>query len=208
MRGDAAGDRAKQGRGGTSLLESAVMRLRGGPPVLGLALSLVVPAAPSAQAQATGAAGGVQWKVPPSWTVDKGSSMRVATYKVPGAKPDAAGECPVFFFGPGQGGSVDANLERWSRQFEGSPKAETSTRRVNGLPVTIARISGTYLAPGGPAMQSQGKRQGYRLLGAIVEAPEGPVFFKLTGPAATVAGAERAFESLLASLAKGGPGRS
>jgi hypothetical protein len=207
MRGDAAGDRAKQGRGGTSLLESAVMLLRGRS-VAALALLLVIPAPTSAQAPATASAGGVQWKVPPSWTVDKGSSMRVATYKVPGAKPDAAGECPVFFFGPGQGGSVDANLERWSRQFEGSPKAETSTRRVNGLPVTIARISGTYLAPGGPAMQSQGKRQGYRLLGAIVEAPEGLVFFKLTGPAATVASAERAFESLLASLAKGGPGRS
>jgi hypothetical protein len=181
---------------------------RGGPSVLGLALSLVIPAATSAQAPATGAAGGIQWKVPSSWTVEKGSSMRVATYKVPGAKPDAAGECAVFFFGPGQGGTVDANVERWSRQFEGSPKAETSVRQVNGLSVTVARVSGTYLAPGGPAMQSQGKRPGYRLLGAIVVAPEGLVFFKLTGPAATVAGAEKTFESLVASLARGTPART
>jgi hypothetical protein len=184
------------------------MLLRRDRSVVALALSFVLPAVASAQAPATGAAGGVQWKVPPSWTVEKGSSMRVATYTVPGAKPDAAGECAVFFFGPGQGGSVDANLERWSRQFEGSPKAETSARRVNGLPVTVARLSGTYLAPGGPMMQSQGKRPGYRLLGAIVEAPEGLVFFKLTGPAPTVTAAEKAFESLVSSLARGSPGRA
>ena len=181
---------------------------RGGASVLGLALSLVIPAAASPQAAGTGTAGGIQWKVPPGWTVEKGSTMRVATYKVPGAKADAAGECAVFFFGPGQGGTVDANVERWSRQFEGSPKAETSVRQVNGLPVTMARISGTYLAPGGPSMQSQGKRPGYRLLGAIVEAPEGLVFFKLTGPAATVTSAEKTFESLVASLARGTPGRT
>jgi hypothetical protein len=34
------------------------------------------------------------------------------------------------------------------------------------------------------------------------------VFFKLTGPAATVASAEKTFESLVASLARGTPGRT
>jgi hypothetical protein len=190
-----------------TLLEFAAMPARRGRSAVALALSLALPAMASAQAAGTGTAGGIQWKVPSSWTAEKGSSMRVATYKVPGAKPDAAGECAVFFFGPGQGGSVEANIERWSRQFEGSPKPETSGRSVNGLPVTVARLSGTYLAPGGPMMQSQGKRPGYRLLGAIVEAPEGLVFFKLTGPAATVGDAEKAFESLVSSLVRGSPNR-
>jgi hypothetical protein len=36
--------------------------------------------------------------------------------------------------------------------------------------------------------------------GAIVEAPEGLVFFKLTGPLNTVAAAEGDFNSLLASV--------
>jgi hypothetical protein len=184
------------------------MLLRRRRPPVALVLSLAVPSLASAQAAGTGTAGGIQWKVPSGWIVEKGSAMRVATYKVPGAKADAAGECAVFFFGPGQGGTVDANVERWSRQFEGNPKAETSVRQVNGLSVTVARVSGTYLAPGGPSMQSQGKRPGYRLLGAIVEAPEGLVFFKLTGPAATVASAEKTFESLVASLARGTPGRT
>jgi hypothetical protein len=171
-------------------------------------LSFAIPVDSFAEPADPPTAGGIQWKVPPSWTAERGSTMRVATYKVPGGKADAAGECAVFFFGPGKGGSVDANLERWSRQFEGSPKPETAVRRVNGLPVTVARLAGTYLAPGGAAMQSQGKRAGYRLLGAIVEAPEGLVFFKLTGPAATITGAERGFEALVASLVRAAPGRS
>jgi hypothetical protein len=68
--------------------------------------------------------------------------------------------------------------------------------------VTRTEIAGTYLAPGGPMMQSTGKKTGYRLLGAIVEAPEGNVFFKLTGPAATVGGALADFDALVGSMRK------
>jgi hypothetical protein len=53
------------------------------------------------------------------------------------------------------------------------------------------------MAPPGAA-----KKPGYRLLGAIVEAPEGPVFFKLTGPAKTVAVAKADFEKMLSSLSR------
>ena len=49
-------------------------------------------------------------------------------------------------------------------------------------------------------MQSQGTKPGWRLLGAIVQGPHGPVFFKLTGPAATVGRAEHDFDAMLASL--------
>ena len=41
---------------------------------------------------------------------------------------------------------------------------------------------------------------GHRLLGAIAEGPQGNVFFKLTGPAKTIAAQEGAFEQLLASI--------
>jgi dihydropyrimidinase len=105
-------------------------------------------------------------------------------------------------FGPGQGGSIDANVERWSRQFEGTPKPTRSLKKVNGLQLTLVQLAGTYMAPGGPMMQSQGKKPDYRLLAAIVEAPEGLIFLKLTGPAATVAAAQADFDALLASLAK------
>jgi hypothetical protein len=41
---------------------------------------------------------------------------------------------------------------------------------------------------------------GYRLIGAIVEGPGGNVFFKLTGPAKTIAAQQKNFELLLASI--------
>ena len=159
--------------------------------------------APAAKAAGrTDAAGGVEWKVPARWTAGAGSAMRVASYAVPAAKGAEPGECAVFFFGPGQGGSVDANVERWSRQFEGTPAPARTNAVLAGLPVTRVQLSGTYLAPGGPMMQSTGKRPGTRLLGAIVEAPDGNVFFKLTGPAATVATAQAEFDALVGSIRK------
>jgi hypothetical protein len=131
--------------------------------------------------------------------------MRVATYAVPPAAGAEAGECAVFFFTGGDGGSVGANVERWSQQFEGAPKPEKSVRTVQGTKMTTVKIAGTYLAPGGPMMQSRGKRPGYLLEGAIAETPQGNLFFKFTGPAATVSAARADWETLLASLGPAAP---
>jgi hypothetical protein len=165
---------------------------------LGATLLLAVPLAPK-----VGAASGIRWTVPPRWAEQPPRSMRVATYTVPAPAGGEAGECAVFAFGPGQGGTVDANLQRWSAQFEGGPAPQRSTRQAGGLTVHLAQVSGTYLAPGGPQMQSQGKKTGYKLLGAIVEGPAGLIFFKLTGPAPTVAAGQAEFEALVASIVRG-----
>jgi hypothetical protein len=144
---------------------------------------------------------GVRWTIPNGWTSQPPRAMRVATYRVPAAKDAEAGECGVFYFGKGQGGSADENIARWGDQFEGG-KPVTTVETVSGLKVHRVQIAGTYLAPSGPMMQSSGKKPGYRLLGAIVEAPEGLVFFKCTGPAATIAASERAFDGMVKSLEK------
>jgi hypothetical protein len=126
--------------------------------------------------------------------------MRAATYTIPPAKGDPEpAECGVFFFGSGQGGSVEDNVARWVGQFEGGPKPTRSKRTVSGLAVTSVDVSGTYLS-GGPMTTVKTRKEGFRLLGAIVEAPEGNVFFKLTGPAATVKAAGPEFEAMIASL--------
>jgi hypothetical protein len=135
--------------------------------------------------------------------------MRAATYRVPATSGDKEdGECAVFFFGPGQGGGVEANIERWIGQFEqpdGKPSGERAKRQkemINGLSVTTIDLSGTY-AGGGPMMGGAGqKKAGYRLLGAIVEGPQAAIFFKLTGPAASVEAARGEFGDLLKSLGK------
>ncbi len=161
-------------------------------------------AAPApAHAEGGASAGGVAWDVPANWRLEGARPMRVATYDVPAAAGDAEqGECAVYYFGSDQGGDIAANVARWSSQFEGSPAATTSAKQVGGLAVTEVEVAGTYLPQGGPMMQPMGKKPGFRLVGAIVAAPGGSVFFKLTGPGATVAAARSDFDSLIASLTK------
>ena len=130
-------------------------------------------------------------------------SMRVATYAIPATQGDAEGaECAVYYFGAGQGGGVDANLERWIGQFQPATKSKRWAKKVNGTQVSLADVSGTYTAHGGSMSQSQGDKPGWRLLGAIAESPQGAVFFKLAGPAKTVAAASKSFDALVGSLKK------
>jgi hypothetical protein len=130
--------------------------------------------------------------------------MRAATYSIPAAAGDTAGaECVVNYFGPGQGGSVDANIERWKGQVQGAdgkPAPAEVVKRGRGVPITLIDTSGSYSGMGGPMSASPTSAPGYRLLGAIVEGPKGNVFFKLTGPAKTVAAQQKNFEQLLASI--------
>lgn len=129
--------------------------------------------------------------------------MRAATYSIPAAGGDSeGGECAVFYFGSGQGGDVRSNIDRWIGQFKADSKPEESSQTINGINVTTVKVAGTYLAPSGPMMQSSGEKAGYRLVGTIVEAPEGPVFFKATGPAATMAAAEGDITALVNSIQK------
>lgn len=137
--------------------------------------------------------------------------MRAVTYSVPAAQGDSeGGECGVYYFGPGQGGSVEANLDRWINQFQQSngksPKqaAQVKKRSVHGIAVTTVDVSGAYSGMGGPMATSKSVKPGYRLLGAIAEAPEGSVFFKFTGPSKTVGANQKNFEAMLDSLKAGG----
>ena len=161
----------------------------------------------NAQEQSTtGEAAGVAWTVPARWEAQPPRMMRVATYLIPkDAEDDEPGECAVFYFGRGQGGSVDLNLQRWREQFEtdtgGQPSLAERKSTINGLAVTTVSLAGTYLASMGPMFQSGAvKKPGYRMLGAIIEAPEGNVFVKLTGPEKTVLGADGEFQAFLNSL--------
>ena len=149
-------------------------------------------------------AAGVRWSVPKSWTTAPPRQMRVATYALPAAKGAAGGECGVYYFGRGQGGGVEENLARWTRQFEGATPARRGRRTVHGMAVSTVDVSGTYLSPGGPLMESQGRLPNYRLLGAIVETPDGLVFFKATGPEPTMERARGDFDRMIDSIGKTG----
>jgi hypothetical protein len=150
-----------------------------------------------------GQVAGVQWTIPKRWAPAPEKPMRVASYVVPATeREEESAECGVSYFGAGQGGAIDANIDRWIGQFENPVPSNKLVREINGLKVTTVQINGTYLGMGGMMTGSSSKKENYRLLGAIVEGPEGMVFFKMTGPQKTVAGAEKEFDALVSSLTK------
>jgi hypothetical protein len=151
----------------------------------------------------TGTVAGVKWSVPARWTVLPERPMRVATYGVPAAEGDTeGGECAASFFGSGMGGDVESNIARWVGQFENASEPIRASREVNGVSVSTVKVSGDYLSPGGPMMQSTGTKKGFALVGAIIQAPEGMVFFKLTAPEKTAAAAQADFDAMVGSLTK------
>lgn len=155
-------------------------------------------AAPAKSAEAPVAAR-LKWADPPGWTrISTPSPMRLATYRLPraeGVTDDA--EMTIFHFGGGQGGSVEANFDRWLGQFNvDKSAAQRSDRSANGLSIHLLEIpKGTFTStmPG----QAASPKEGFGLLAAVVETPGGPYFFKITGPAKTLEAARPAFIALL-----------
>lgn len=127
------------------------------------------------------------------------SAMRKATWLT--SKDDTAAEVAFFAFGKDQGGTVSDNIQRWLDQFsESQAKGESATVQINGRAVTFVRSEGIFSSgmPGGPVTPLPG----YGLFGAIIETPEGNVFFKATGPLATVKGLEQTFTEIVTNAAK------
>ena len=139
---------------------------------------------------------------PAAWTDRaRASSMRVAEFVVPKAPGDAEdAEVIVYYFG-GSGGSVEANLQRWTTQFQSSKDPVRTSSTVNGLRLTTLDVSGTYVAELRPGSTERHNKPGFRMRATVVETPKGPYFIKLTGPAATVDKAGAAFDQFLQSLA-------
>ena len=153
-----------------------------------------------AQPAAGAPAGSIDFDLPKSWEKQTpSSSLRIAQAAIPG--PGGPGDLAVFFFGPGQGGSVDANVSRWVGQMETTDHPKPETFEAGGMKVTWVDVKGTLKAsqmgPGPSASMSDA-----RLYGAVVEGPGGPWFFKVTGPDATLAPQRDAFLAMLKSVRK------
>ena len=158
-------------------------------------------AAPLGQASGRQMLGPLSAVAPKGWVAQQpSSSMRVAQYGLPGPAGEAT--LGIFFFGPGQGGSVEANIERWFGQFkqeDGQPaQGRRWTRQVGDIEITGVDVSGTFSA--GMGMGDTTPQVGYRMLGAIAVHRSGTVFFKMTGPAQTVGQWAASFDEFLGSL--------
>lgn len=144
---------------------------------------------------------------PAEWiAVPASSPMRVAQFVLPKAAGDAEdAELAVFYFG-GAGGSVEANLERWTGQMlqpDGRRSADVATTAAfmaGELAVTTLDVPGIYAAEVRPGSGMRYHKPEFRLRAAVVETPAGPYFFRLTGPAGTVEAWDERFVSLLESV--------
>jgi len=135
---------------------------------------------------------GITFTPPTGWTDLGPSGMRKASYYLSPVKGETdSATVTVFYFGPSSGGTIDANIDRWIGQMSvagGDSKAASQkyTMTVEGMPVHVVSVDGTYNASmGGPMSGQTEAKADYTMVGVVVEAPEGNVFFKLTGPKAT-----------------------
>jgi hypothetical protein len=128
--------------------------------------------------------------------------MRKAQLEVPGSEGVAA-DVTFFHFGAGQGGGVQANVDRWFAQF-GNSNTSQSEEKVSTTRVVHVQARGTFQSgmPGGPTTPLEN----YALRGAIlVDSEKGDVFVKMTGPAAVVESAAPAFDEMVRAAAASQP---
>lgn len=142
--------------------------------------------------------GAFTFERPEGWGwISPSSPMRKAQLSVPG-EGTAAADVTFFHFGAGQGGSTQANIDRWIAQFQDG-YSDTKVESVGKTSVTFVSASGTYLSgmPGTPSTPMPG----YALRGAILASPGGDVYVKMTGPENVVKKAGDAFEKMIRDAA-------
>lgn len=153
---------------------------------------------------------GVTFTPASQWNDLGASGMREASYTYGPLEndPDSA-TMNVFYFGKTEGGSIEANLKRWVSQMQmpdGRDPQDAKiqyTKEFGGMNVHILTIMGTYMASmGGPMSGKAVAKENYRLIAAVIEAPEGNVFLKLTGPEYTARIMTEAFMTMIQQIKK------
>ena len=150
--------------------------------------------------------GKMSYAVPEGWVRQKPSSpMRHDQFLLPGAGDKLSAELAVF---SGIGGSVEANLDRWYKQFKQPDGQETKDLierkkiQVTDLTVTVVSLTGTFMKSRAPMMMGAPVDElgGYALLAAIAETKQGLWFFKATGPKDTINRWQKSFDEFVQSF--------
>ncbi len=164
--------------------------------VLTLALFIAVPALNADDKTKKVEAKDITLKVPTTWKQSPASNnLRTAQFAIPkveGDKDDA--ELVVYFFG-GAGGGVNANLERWSGQFQPAGKKQKIYKGESTQgEYYLLDITGVYNKPIGPPINRQtNPTPGYQMLAVVLMVKDkGNYFLKMTGPQKTVSAASKA----------------
>ncbi len=147
---------------------------------------------------------GLQSKLPADWIAEPvSSSMRLAQFKIPASNGGNDANLILFYFGPGQGGTPEANITRWQTQFStpqgGRVEAKVEKLEVSNMPVTIVELNGNYARSIGMGSAENGMAQ-QTLLASIVETAQGNVTIQLYGDTATVAARHKAYITFIRSI--------
>jgi hypothetical protein len=124
--------------------------------------------------------------------------MRLVTF-VPAAAPGTTVHVTVL---SGRAGGLRANVERWYREMGLSPPTEEALAALPraaalGAEGVLVALEGAFSGPGSAA-----PREGWGLLGLVLERAQGSVFVKMTGPAEEVRAERARFLAFCASLSE------
>jgi hypothetical protein len=148
----------------------------------------------------------LRWTTPEGWNFLPATEFRHLNFDF---GPSRAGEAYLTLLPVNGGGGVLDNLNRWRQQMDQPPLTESElaalpTKTVFGRPVPCLDITGTFTGGSGPMMAASTPQPGYRMLGAIFEAPGFLFTLKLTGPEALVAAHAARFDAFAQSLGVAG----
>jgi hypothetical protein len=154
---------------------------------------------------ATFKVGDLTFTRPAQWQwVTVNSPMRKAQLKVADQASKAEAEVAFFDFGPGGGGGVQANVDRWYGQFV-EPKdklnSKTEEKTVGKTKITYVQAEGTYKSgmPGAPLTPIPN----YGLVGAILQvSADNTIFVRMTGPKALVKASTDDFKKMIEAAPK------
>ena len=141
--------------------------------------------------------GDLKFTIPSKWKIEMVESpARGGQWSVPPLHGEGEdGEVVVFYFGPGTdgiaiGGTAKENIEAWIGTMfnaEGHPAADkVKQHKTGGLTISQVVIFGSYnqvvTLPGVPPET----KSNYGLLGAVIENPQGNLYWRFTGPEALI----------------------
>lgn len=141
-----------------------------------------------------------KWKIEPVESPSRGGQWRVPPLHGEGE----GGEVVAFYFGPGVGGTAKENIESWIGTMfnaEGNPAAaEIKHHDVGPFKISQVVIFGTYnqviSLPGAPPAH----KANYGLLGAVIENPQGNIYWRFTGPEALITATLPLFNKVVDSV--------
>jgi hypothetical protein len=147
---------------------------------------------------------GMKSRAPAAWkSQDPSGKERVYQFTIPkaeGDKDDA--QLIIFFFGAGQGGGIEANIQRWKNMVkpaEGAKESDTyktSDFKVGDVKVTMFEANGTYMFKK-RAFDPEEKpepRPDYRMVAVVFESKNGPYYIRMYGPQKTMEANRKGFE--------------